>query len=70
MDHLKNPVTLLPCGHNYCEKCVPKSAFCKECGEKQVKIEHILRNKFLDDVLAKMSYNHVILESIKPEVFK
>jgi len=63
---LKNPVTLLPCGHNYCEKCVPKGSYCKECGGNKVEIEHTFKNKLLGDVIAKVSYNQVILESLKP----
>ena len=65
MDYLKSPVTLLPCGHNYCEKCVPNH-FCKECGGNKVTIEDTFKNKLLGDVIAKVSYNQVILESLKP----
>ena len=27
-----NPVTLVPCGHNYCQSCASTAAGCGECG--------------------------------------
>ena len=56
------PVTVIPCGHNFCLGC--KKAYTKECikcGPKviyiyykiiiQVKIEAMYRNELLDDIL-------------------
>lgn len=67
MAYLKNPMTILPCAHNYCEKCLPKGPFCKECGGEKTQIEHVFKNKILEEVVAKVSYNQVTLESLKPD---
>lgn len=64
---MKNPVTLIPCGHNYCEKCLPQTPHCKDCGEKKGKYQTTFRNRLLEEVVAKVNYNQVILEHMKPK---
>jgi len=63
MEDLKNPITLIPCGHNYCEKCIAGDADeCKECSKD---INFKFRNKNLEDIISKIAYNKVIFESLK-----
>lgn len=47
---LIQPITVIPCGHNFCLNC--KKGYtkcCSVCGEK-VKIEAVYRNELLDDI--------------------
>jgi len=64
---MKNPITMVPCGHNYCEKCLPKTPYCNECGEKKGNTQATFRNRLLEEVIAKVAYNQVILENMKPK---
>jgi hypothetical protein len=48
---IKEPVTIIPCGHSFCTSC--KTAYakhCIKCGPK-VKIEAMYRNELLDDII-------------------
>lgn len=45
---------------------MPKGAYCKECGDEKTQIQHKFKNKILEEVVAKVSYNQVTLESLKP----
>ncbi|EGR29369.1 lim domain protein [Ichthyophthirius multifiliis] len=48
---IKEPVTIIPCGHSFCQQC--KTAYnksCIKCGPK-VKIEAMYRNELLDDII-------------------
>lgn len=48
---IKEPVTIIPCGHNFCLQCkVAYTKQCIKCGPK-VKIEAMYRNELLDDIL-------------------
>ncbi len=50
-NQLKEPVTIIPCGHCFCLNC--KKGYQKECcrcGPK-VKIDALYRNELLDEVL-------------------
>lgn len=47
---MTNPITVIPCGHNYCMNC--KKGYTKSCficGDK-AKIEAVYRNELLDDI--------------------
>jgi len=48
---LHNPVTVIPCGHNYCLGC--KKGYQKECSQcsGKLKIEAIYRNELMDDII-------------------
>jgi len=49
---MKNPVTVIPCGHSFCFNCKAKfSKFCLKCGEEDGKIEAIYRNEVLDEFI-------------------
>lgn len=49
---IKEPVTVIPCGHSFCLGC--KKAYaskeCIKCGPK-IKVEAMYRNELLDDII-------------------
>ncbi|CAK85106.1 unnamed protein product (macronuclear) [Paramecium tetraurelia] len=49
---IKQPVTIIPCGHSYCFEC--KKGYNKECFKcgPKLKIEAMYRNELLDDIIA------------------
>eukprot|EP00330_Aristerostoma_sp_ATCC50986_P001427 CAMPEP_0114591672 /NCGR_PEP_ID=MMETSP0125-20121206/13665_1 /TAXON_ID=485358 ORGANISM="Aristerostoma sp., Strain ATCC 50986" /NCGR_SAMPLE_ID=MMETSP0125 /ASSEMBLY_ACC=CAM_ASM_000245 /LENGTH=103 /DNA_ID=CAMNT_0001789883 /DNA_START=669 /DNA_END=980 /DNA_ORIENTATION=+ len=54
MEMVKNPITLVPCGHHYCTKCLANATECKEC---EAEIEFKLKNKPLEIIVSKITYN-------------
>ncbi|CAD8054817.1 unnamed protein product [Paramecium primaurelia] len=48
---IKQPVTIIPCGHSYCFEC--KKGYQKECFKcgPKLKIEAMYRNELLDDII-------------------
>ncbi|CAD8147885.1 unnamed protein product [Paramecium octaurelia] len=48
---IKQPVTIIPCGHSYCFDC--KKGYQKECFKcgPKLKIEAMYRNELLDDII-------------------
>lgn len=52
---MKNPVTLVPCGHNFCQSCASASAGCGECGPGAV-VTARATNEALDALCGK--YQH------------
>lgn len=48
---LNNPITVIPCGHNYCLEC--KKGYSKECMlcNGKLKIEAVYRNELMDDII-------------------
>ncbi|CAK62444.1 unnamed protein product (macronuclear) [Paramecium tetraurelia] len=48
---IKQPVTIIPCGHSYCFEC--KKGYQKECSKcgPKLKIEAMYRNELLDDII-------------------
>ena len=62
---LKNPITVIPCGHNYCLEC--KKGYSKECMlcNGKLKIEAVYRNELMDDIINIVTGIKQILEMIK-----
>ena len=62
---LLNPVTIIPCGHNYCLGC--KRGYKKECVEcdGKLKIEAVYRNELMDDIIGMVRSMQHILEIMK-----
>lgn len=62
---LKNPVTVIPCGHNYCLNC--KKGYQKECSQcsGKLKIEAVYRNELMDDIINIVGGIRKIIEIVK-----
>ena len=62
---LKNPVTIIPCGHNYCLGC--KRGYTKDCSQcnGKLKIEAVYRNELMDDIIGMINGIKQVLEIIK-----
>ena len=62
---LKNPVTIIPCGHNYCLGC--KKGYQKECMQcnGKLKIEAVYRNELMDDIIGMVKGVKTILDILK-----
>lgn len=49
---IQQAVTVIPCGHNYCQKCENGyKGKCNTCGPK-VKIEAVYKNELMDEILS------------------
>jgi len=58
---LKNAVTIIPCGHNYCLNC--KKGYSKDCVQcnGKLKIEAVYRNELMDDIIGMVgAIKHII----------
>eukprot|EP00736_Rhodelphis_marinus_P004247 Rmarinus@m.2570 len=60
MKVMVNPVTLQPCGHNYCETCITQNSFlntlhCEECGVGS-RIQGSVKNEALEALCSKFSH--------------
>lgn len=62
---LSNPITVIPCGHNYCLGC--KKGYTKECMlcNGKLKIEAVYRNELMDDIINIVTGIKQIIEMIK-----
>jgi hypothetical protein len=62
---LKNPVTIIPCGHNYCLGC--KKGYAKECMQcsGKFKTEAIYRNELMDDIIGIVGGVKQIIDVLK-----
>ncbi|CAD8139514.1 unnamed protein product [Paramecium octaurelia] len=62
---IKQPVTIIPCGHSYCFEC--KKGYNKECFKcgPKLKIEAMYRNELLDDIIAMVKLIEQSINSMK-----
>jgi hypothetical protein len=62
---IKEPVTVIPCGHSFCFGC--KKAYekeCIKCGPK-IKVEAMYRNELLDDIISMVKIIQTLKDSLK-----
>ena len=60
---IDDPITCVPCGHNYCKKCTTgyENDTCKQC--KDV-VEHLLRNENLKSIISKAKYKQQLFKAL------
>jgi len=62
---ISQPVTIIPCGHNYCLAC--KKGYgreCYRCGPK-VRVEAMYRNELMDDIIGMVKTIQLLQSSFK-----
>ncbi|KAM3138079.1 hypothetical protein pb186bvf_009752 [Paramecium bursaria] len=62
---IKQPVTIIPCGHSYCFDC--KKGYAKECSKcgPKLKVEAMYRNELLDDIIEMVRLIQGGIQSLK-----
>ena len=62
---LKDPVTIIPCGHNYCLGC--KKGYHKDCSQckGKLKIEAVYRNELMDDIIGIISGIRQVIDLVR-----
>lgn len=62
---LKESVTIIPCGHNYCLGC--KKGYHKDCMQckGKIKIEAVYRNELMDDIIGIITSIRQVVELVK-----
>lgn len=64
LELLNKPITLIPCGHSFCNKC--KEAYedkCYEC-KQEVSSKGFIRNKFFDEIISKIQYIQSVTDAV------
>lgn len=78
MDIMKSPVTCIPCGHSFCEKCLDSSVptygekgekrkgSCPECDSSaQGRTEYYIENQLLENLCARYVFRKQAIASLK-----
>jgi hypothetical protein len=66
MDMFKKPITCIPCGHNFCEKCT-KDHQLTACSKCDKGIKGTIPDTLLEELVAKFIYQRDTLSAFKNE---